>query len=90
MKEDTVRAMSSYSDNDLTDIVNDKKTQSEVKEEKSKGPRGQNTTYTLSRAQSARFASLSITLDERGKKLLTRVFDLGLKAGGGNGRLGQI
>ena len=49
-----------------------------VKEKKAQSTQT-NPTYTLTKGQAAKVASLSVTLDERGKKVLARAFDLGLK-----------
>ena len=78
--ESTVNRLTSYSNDDLQDIVSGKKSQAEVKEKKVKKSTQQTPTYTLTRGQAAKVASLSVSLDERGKKLLARAFDLGLKA----------
>ena len=79
VKEGTVNRLVTYSDDELQDIVTGRKTQEAVKEQKSKS-RGQPTTYALTKSQSAKIASLSVQLDERGKRLVSRAFDLGLRA----------
>ena len=78
VNEATVNRLTSYSDDDLQSIVNGTKTQNEVKEKKAKASQ-KNPTYTLTKNQAAKLAALVVSLDERGKKLLARAFDLGLK-----------
>ena len=77
--EGTVNRLTSYSDEDLGEIVSGEKTQNAVKEKTRKRTSSQPTTYTLTKAQAARVASLAVTLDERGKKLLSQIFNAGLK-----------
>ena len=80
ISEGNANRLASCSDEDLNDVVNGKKTQQAVRESTAKATKGQSTTYTLSRPQAAKVASLSVTLDQRGKQVLVRAFDLGLKA----------
>ena len=79
LKEAKVNEFISYSNDDLAGIVDGTKTQEAVKQKKAKSTQT-NPTYTLTKGQAAKVASLSITMDERSKKLLARAFDLGLKA----------
>ena len=76
----TYNQYASYPAEDLEDIVKGAKTQTEVKKRNKKGPPQRNPTYTLTKAQAAKVASLSINLDDRGKNILRRAFDMGLKA----------
>lgn len=79
LTESTVNRLLSYSDEELAAIVSGAKTQAAVQESKKKTTPGQSTTYTLTKSQAARVASLAVQLDERGKKLLARAFDAGIK-----------
>ena len=76
----TVDRLRSYSDDELEGIVSGEKSQSEVKEAKAKDTRSQATTYTLTRPQAAKVAALTVSMDQKGKQVLTKAFDLGLKA----------
>ena len=78
VSEATVNRMVSYSNEELEGIVSGKKTQAQVKANKQQGSGVQALTYTLTKAQAARVAALAVTLDERGKKLLSRIFTEGI------------
>ena len=79
VSEATVNRLTSYSDEDLGHIVSGEKTQNEVKDKARKRTSSQPTTYALSKTQAARMAALAVKLDERGKRLLTQIFNAGLK-----------
>ena len=79
LTESTVNRLLTYSDEELAAIVSGEKTQAEVIQAKKKTTPGQSTAYTLTKTQAARVAALAVSLDERGKKLLSRAFDAGIK-----------
>ena len=79
VKEGTVNRLVSYSDDELQDIVSGRKTQEAVKEQRSRS-RGQATNYALTKNQAAKVAALSVQMDERGRRLISKAFDLGLRA----------
>ena len=78
VSEGIVNRLTSYSDEDLGHIVSGKKTQDEVKKTKKRSS-SKPATYTLTKTQMVGMAGLSIKLDERGKKLLSQIFNAGLK-----------
>lgn len=80
VKPTSMNRLRSYSDDELETIVSGAKTQEHIKESKKKKTNERHTTYTLTKSQSAKVASLSVSLDERSKKIISRAFDLGLKA----------
>lgn len=79
VSEYTFNKLRGCSDDDLQGIVSGKKTQHEVQQSRSKGASRKPDTYTLTKGQAAKVASLTITLDDRAKNVERRVFDAGLK-----------
>ena len=79
LTESTVNRLTSYSDEELKSISTGEKTQAQVRSKKAKSSSAQPLTYTLTKTQAARVAALAVTLDERGKKLLSRIFTEGIR-----------